>query len=132
MGGTELMPRTIHGHSSRKKNKKGRWTTVKTLTYRSWEAMNRRCYDKNFDWFHLYGGRGIEVCERWRQGVPGAFKNFLEDMGERPTRSMTLDRKDGNLSYSKDNCRWADKLTQTANRRHNYVYDVEPINSVPF
>lgn len=121
-----------HGHTTRKKNKKGRWNTFKTPTYNSWEAMNRRCYDENHRWYHLYGGRGITVCERWRRGTPGAFKNFLEDMGERPGRAMTLDRKDGNLGYSKDNCRWADKPTQRANQRHAWMYDAGPVNTIPF
>jgi hypothetical protein len=120
-----------HGHTSKVK-KKGRWVQVKSPTYNSWECMNRRCYDEGHQYYYLYGERGIDVCERWRRGTPGAFRNFLEDMGERPRRSMTLDRKDANLGYFKNNCRWADKLTQNANRRTTFMIDVEPINSVPF
>lgn len=122
-----------HGHTSAKKNKKGKWKISKSLTYVSWESMNTRCYNDNHKWYHLYGGRGIEVCERWRRGSPDAFINFLADMGERPSKAMTLDRKDGNLGYFKSNCHWADKKAQRANQgAASYVYDVEPLNLVPF
>jgi hypothetical protein len=122
-----------HGHTSRTRNIKGKWKVKKSPTYLSWESMNSRCYQQTHKWYHLYGGRGIEVCERWRRGSPDAFRNFLEDMGERPCREMTLDRKDGNLGYFKGNCRWADKKTQRANQGTGaYIYDVEPVNAVPF
>jgi hypothetical protein len=52
-------------------------------------------------------------------------------MGERPCREMTLDRKDGNLGYFKDNCRWADKSTQRTNQRI-VEFDVEPVNQIPY
>lgn len=122
-----------HGHTTRKRNTKGRWVVTKSPTYNSWEAMNRRCYDNDHQWYNLYGGRGIEVCERWRRGTPGAFRNFLEDMGERPAKHMTLDRLDANLGYFKDNCQWADKPTQRANQRTAFtMIDVEPVNAIPF
>lgn len=125
--------RKTHGHTSSKKNKKGKWKVTKSLTYTSWESMNSRCYQDTHKWYHLYGGRGIEVCERWRHGSPNAFTNFLADMGERPAKHLTLDRKDPNLGYYKSNCRWADKPTQRANQRTHFAeFDVEPINQVPF
>ena len=94
--------------------------------------MNSRCNNDGHRWWHLYGGRGIEVCEAWRQGTPNAFANFLADMGERPYKTITLDRKDGNLGYYKNNCRWADKPTQRLNQRGAIPFDVEPVNEVPF
>lgn len=121
-----------HGHTSRKQNSKGKWKVKKSLTYISWESMNSRCYQSTHRWYCLYGGRGIEVCERWRRGNPSAFVNFLADMGERPSKEMTLDRKDGNLGYYKANCKWADKVEQRANQRSTYVFDVEPVNTIPF
>jgi len=73
--------------------------------------MRRRCYDPKSNRYQYYGEKGIIVCERWKE-----FKNFLEDMGERPVRK-TLDRfpdKDGN--YEPGNCRWASYREQSLNK----------------
>ncbi len=102
---------TQHGHTRQVKGK-----IIKSLTYQSWSSMNDRCYNETHKWYKKYGGRGIAVCERWRRGAPNAFKNFLEDMGERPSKAMTLDREKNHLNYCKENCRWADKSTQRQNQ----------------
>jgi hypothetical protein len=86
----------------------------KTPTYAIWCAMRTRCYNPNSQDFADYGARGIGVCDRWRQ----SFVNFLQDMGERPAVNMTLDRKDPNLGYSPENCRWTDWVTQASNKRN--------------
>lgn len=78
--------------------------------------MNDRCYNPNKERFKHYGGRGITVCDRWRRGTPGAFENFLADMGERPP-GLTLDRRDVNGNYEKGNCEWATAKQQRANQR---------------
>lgn len=93
--------RRTHGHSAHGRSR----------TYVSWEAMHQRCRNPNKDGFERYGGRGITVCERWRD-----FENFLADMGERPA-GKTLDRypnPDGD--YEPLNCRWATPKEQQANR----------------
>ena len=85
----------------------------RSLTYNSWRCMHDRCTQESHPWWDRYGGRGIVICARWcgRDG----FTNFLVDMGERPSAGMTIDRKEANGNYEKDNCRWAPKTLQRAN-----------------
>jgi hypothetical protein len=81
-----------------------------TPTYRSWEGMKRRCLSPKATNYHLYGAKGVTVCERWL-----TFDNFLADMGVRPS-GLTLDRIDGSKGYEPGNCRWATRLSQNQNR----------------
>lgn len=81
-------------------------------TYRSWLAMKRRCLIPGDKDFRRYGGRGISICEEWKYD----FKRFLADMGERPG-GMTIERKDNNGDYCKNNCVWAEPKTQYMNKR---------------
>lgn len=81
-------------------------------TYISWQAMKRRCNDSSREGAKYYFERGIKYDPRWQE-----FDAFLADMGERPD-GKTLDRRDNDQGYSKDNCRWATPLEQTRNRRH--------------
>ena len=84
-----------------------------TPTYRSWSSMIYRCENQKHAHFDKYGGRGISVCAEWR----ASFECFLIDMGQRP-EGMTLDRRDNDGNYSKDNCRWATRSQQNANQFH--------------
>lgn len=90
-----------------------------TITYASWNNAKERCYSKNHFAYDSYGGRGIKMCERWRN----SFENFLEDMGERPLLEYTLDRINVNGDYEPDNCRWATMAKQCNNRRNNHYID---------
>lgn len=75
-------------------------------THNSWEACINRCYRESCVSYQYYGGRGITVCDRWREPAPQGFLNFLEDMGERP-EGKTLNRVNGATQYSKETCAWA-------------------------
>lgn len=82
--------------------------------YSVYNGMMQRCYNENCDKFKFYGGRGITVCDRWR-GDEG-YENFVEDMAPRPDGKHTLDRRNTNGNYEKDNCRWVLRTVQVRNR----------------
>ena len=82
--------------------------------YNIYHGILTRCYNENHHSFHRYGGRGIKVCDSWL-GDSG-FHNFYRDMGDRPSKEHSIDRIDVNGDYCKDNCRWADHLTQARNK----------------
>lgn len=92
-----------HGHS-------------KSRTYHIWLGMRNRCYNKNVKAYPHYGGRGITICDRWRNSFP----SFLEDMGEAPAR-LSIDRINNDGNYEPSNCRWATDLTQARNCRKNVM-----------
>jgi len=86
----------------------------KHMLYQTHQHMKHRCSNPNHKKWNLYGGRGIKVCDRWL-GDDG-FKNFLEDMGERP-EGTSLDRINNDGNYEPTNCRWATDSEQNKNRR---------------
>lgn len=81
--------------------------------YQAWQQMRTRCYNSNHVAWEHYGGRGIQVCRRWRESFPA----FLEDVGPRPSDGHSLDRIDVNGDYEPSNVRWATAKQQAANRR---------------
>jgi hypothetical protein len=84
-----------------------------TPEYDCWANMIRRCEKVDGQDWHLYGGRGITVCDRWRSSFP----NFLADMGRKPSRRHSIDRIDVNGNYQPGNCRWATPKEQRQNQR---------------
>lgn len=84
-------------------------------TYYSWRAMKLRCNrvkDISYKW---YGAKGIKVCDRWLK-----FKNFLEDMGVKPSKDYCIDRVDSSKDYEPSNCVWITK-TDNANKVNQLI-----------
>lgn len=84
-----------------------------------WTHMIARCYDEQHKAYKNYGGRGIIVCERWHD-----WRNFVADMGQPPPGTQ-LDRRDNELGYSPENCRWVTRAVNNRNRRNNRHVTIE-------
>lgn len=83
-----------------------------TSIYKRWEQIIQRCTNKNDKNYNNYGGRGIAVCDEWLK-----FERFYDDIGDVPYKAASIDRINNNKGYYKENCEWADRPTQTTNKR---------------
>jgi hypothetical protein len=81
--------------------------------YAVWRGMRSRCLDPRTANFRNYGGRGITICDRWRD----SYEAFLTDVGRRPGPGYSIDRIDVNGHYEPGNVRWATDAEQRANKR---------------
>lgn len=82
------------------------------VLFGTWSGMIQRCTNKIHMYYNDYGGRGITVCDRWLN-----VANFIEDMLPTFQKGLTLDRKDNDKGYYKDNCRWVENKIQHRNTR---------------
>ncbi len=89
---------------------------IRIPEYYSWEHIKQRCRNKNNKRFMDYGGRGINVCDRWN-----SFENFLSDMGPKPGPQYSIDRIDNDGNYEPINCKWSTKKEQSRNKRDSVM-----------
>jgi len=92
-----------------------------TSEYVIWCAIVQRTTNPKCKAYYSYGGRGIDLCERWRE-----FKNFYKDMGPRP-EFYTVERMDNNKGYSPSNCKWDTRKSQARNTRRNRYITIDNI-----
>lgn len=103
----------IWGHTGTSKPIREHHGMFNTPVYRAWAHMITRCYNKKTRDYKNYGGRGIEVCGKWRD----SFTSFYNDMGDKPSNEHSLDRINNEGNYEPSNCRWATRSMQNRNQR---------------
>lgn len=89
----------------------------RTYIYRIWWHIVDRCCNPECPAYENYGGRGIRVCDRWRDSVEDFCGDILASIGERPSPRMELDRIENDGNYEPGNVRWATRSQQARNRR---------------
>lgn len=103
-------------------------TRGRTMTrlYRIWASMKTRVYNQRRASYKNYGDRGITICEEWKND----FQKFHDwAMNNGYSDDLTIDRTDNNFGYTPNNCRWATRAEQTANRRTDNSKAVQCVES---
>ena len=108
------------GNAHRKHGQSG------TRLYNLWNTIKARCEYATVNGYKNYGGRGIKVCDEWRNNYQ-AFRDWAYENGydeNAPKGQYTIDRIDVNGNYEPSNCRWIDNKTQQNNRRNNHFLEL--------
>lgn len=95
---------------------------TETPEFEIWCGIFTRCNNRNAKSYPRYGGRGITVCERWAN-----FENFLADMGPRPSKDHSVERRDNDGNYEPGNCEWATDKVQGNNKSNNRLVTIDGV-----
>lgn len=107
--------RFVPGHQGRLNRTHGATSgREQTRAYRVWRGILTRCLNPRCASYGSYGGRGITVCPEWRE----SFGAFLADMGD-PPDGYSIERRENDGPYSKENCLWASDRQQRRNKRNS-------------
>lgn len=102
----------------RTKEKSTKHGLTRDRLYHVWNGMKDRCYNPNSESYHNYGGRGITVCDEWRDNFQ-AFYDWATENGHK--EYLTIDRINNDGNYEPSNCRWATNKEQQRNKRNNFI-----------
>ena len=90
--------------------------------YKVWSGIKQRCFNPNSNRYKNYGGRGISICDEWKNSFETFCKWALENGYK---EGLSIDRIDHEKDYDPSNCRWTDEITQQNNRTNNTLYEYE-------
>lgn len=112
--GKEFIARNSHITTRGTKSCGCSWSThgmSRASEHAIWSMIIQRCCNPKQKAFPRYGGRGILICDKWKND----FQQFYKDMGPRPSKGHSIDRIDNNKNYEPSNCRWATAKEQSVN-----------------
>lgn len=107
----------VKGMNAGTKNYRYKHGETKTRLHKIWSSMHERCEREKHLHYSDYGGRGISVCEEWKDYIP--FAKWARNNGY--SDNLTLDRIDVNGNYEPSNCRWVTMKEQHNNKRNNRI-----------
>ena len=90
--------------------------------YKVWCGIKQRCFNPHSNRYKNYGGRGISICDEWKNSFETFCKWALENGYK---EGLSIDRIDHEKNYEPSNCRWTDEITQQNNRTNNTLYEYE-------
>lgn len=111
------VPSTTHGYA-----KVGQVEKLHNL----WRGILKRCYTKTATNYHLYGGRGIKMCESWRTDYM-SFRTWAHENGYMP--NLQIERINNDGDYEPSNCKWATRQEQCQNRRTSKFFTVDGVTA---